>query len=165
MGRRIRKPELRKLLGVTDGGVTSLIARGKFREYRDEPDGLARYDEDEVQAFIERENWTGPRRHPVDVLKRNCELREIRKAKYIALAMRGIIDGKERYELILELACPAHWIDQAFAELSENFESAQARALARAKAEKEEAERKEHDKAQRALEKMMSDDIKRRRKR
>lgn len=161
MGRRLRKADAARMLGVTPGAMVTFIARRKFEEHRDE-DGLPRYDEDEIKAFIERENWTGPKN--VRARKEyNEETLEIKKARYMVKAIEMILDGKDRLEIFLTLRCPPQWIDRAYVECQQNLESARLRNEEREAREEEERKQREHDKAMKATEKMMRDDIKRRR--
>jgi hypothetical protein len=156
----LSRKEVALRLGTTVGGLTYLIAARGLVEHRDEQE-RPYYRQDEVEAWILANTWTGPRVHKP--LVRCSEQRAIRKGVYIARAMAMIADGKERVEIIIDLKCPADWIDEAYAEYTHSFESAAERRAQTMKVLETERERKEADRAQRSLEKSIRDELRKRR--
>jgi len=137
-----------------------LIGAKGLPERRDERGPY--YESDELEAWIAANKWTGPRfKRPTE---HRSHLKLVHKGLRVAEAMQMIRDGHERAHIIITLRCPIAWIDEAYEEIAHTFESAQERLLRMRQQAELEAERREAERAQRALEKAIRDDTKRRRK-
>lgn len=160
MGERIKRPRAAEILGCTVGGLTHLRLRGLV-EHRDAAGPY--YDRDEVEAWKVENGYTGSRsRHKNRSAKLGYQ-RSVRRGLYIAKACEMILEGCTRVEILIALKVPVEWIDQAYVEVCESFESAQERIAAGKKLEESAAERKEAERQQRALELQIRNELRARR--